>query len=393
MKVLFWAAFFGVLYTYVGYPVLIWAWARLRPRPWGAAPITPSVDIVLAVHNGMAHLPGKIKQLLALDYPKIQEIIVVSDGSTDGTAELLSNTHHQKFRAIVLEKHMGKAVAINAGVAAATADMVLFLDVRPEVAPGAVLQLMGNFADPTVGCAAGELVLRKEGDDVTSQAVSGLYWKYEQWTRRCEAAVDSPVGVSGCFYAARRNCIVPLPPGTILDDMYQPLSIVRQGLRSVLDTKAIVYDTCPENASGEFHRKVRTLAGNFQLFDLAPWLLTLQDRLLFQLVSHKVLRLVAPYLMLLMLFSSMVMSPRSIFFATIAWAQVAIAALAVVGLCFKVPFLHRIIAPASAFLMLNIAAVVGLYKYLFTRGPLWMIWNVNPPRPMARASSASGQAP
>ena len=135
MKILFWLSLIGILYTYIGYPVTMWMLARLRPKSWRATPITPSVSLVLAVHNGIALLPGKMRHLLGLDYPNIKEIIVISDGSTDGTEELLARQQHPLIKTIILEEHAGKAVAVNAGVAEATADVVLFVDIRPEIAP------------------------------------------------------------------------------------------------------------------------------------------------------------------------------------------------------------------------------------------------------------------
>jgi poly-beta-1,6-N-acetyl-D-glucosamine synthase len=369
----------------VGYPVAIWMIARLRPRPWKFAPITPSVSVVLAVHNGAALLPRKIQHLLQLDYGNVKEIIIVSDGSTDGTAELLSGDRHPLLKPILLKEHGGKAVAVNAGVAQATGDVILFVDIRPEIAPAAVQQLVGNFADPKVGCVAGELILRREGDDTTSASGGALYWRYEKWIRKCESTVDSLVGVSGCFYAIRRELAVLQPPGMILDDMFQPLSIIRLGYRSILDTNANVYDTWPEKAELEFHRKVRTLTGNFQLFQLAPWTLTRQNRVLFQLVSHKLMRLVVPYLMVLLLVSALALSPGSAVFAILAAIQIFGVALAIVALRFRLPVLHRIVAPAGALLLLNVAAVVGFYKFLFTRGPLWKIWNSN--KPVANGSA------
>jgi poly-beta-1,6-N-acetyl-D-glucosamine synthase len=375
VKTIFWLSLAGIVYTYVGYPVAIWLVARLRPRPWKFAPITPSVSVVLAVHNGAGLLPRKLQHLLHLDYGNVKEVIIVSDGSTDGTAELLSGECHPLLKSIVLKEHGGKAVAVNAGVAQATGDVILFVDIRPEIAPAAIQQLVGNFADPKVGCVAGELILRREGHDATSVAIGGLYWRYEQWIRNCESVVDSPVGVYGGFYATRRELAVRQPPGMILDDMFQPLSIIRQGYRSVLDVNANVYDAWPETAGVEFHRKVRTLAGNFQLFRLAPWTLTLQNRVLFQLVSHKVMRLIVPYLMVLLLVSTLALSPDSPMYAILAAIQIFGVALAIVALRFKLPVLHRLAAPASALLLLNTAAVMGFYKFLFTRGPLWKIWN------------------
>jgi cellulose synthase/poly-beta-1,6-N-acetylglucosamine synthase-like glycosyltransferase len=375
VRFVFWLSLTGILFTYIGYPLMIGILARLRARPWKSANITPGVSIVVAVHNGMDYLPGKIRHLLGLDYPNIREIILVSDGSNDGTAELLAGLSVPRIKTIILEQHSGKAVAINTGVAAATAEIVLFVDIRPEIAPGSIQLLVSNFADPTVGCVAGELLLRQEGQDAAAEVVGGLYWRYEQWIRTREAAFDSPVGVYGGFYAIRRTAFRPLPAGIILDDMFEPLSIIRQGYRSVLDQRACVYDTWPKKTKGEFNRKVRTLAGNFQLFQKALWTLTPRNRTFFQLLSHKVMRLFVPYLLVLLLISSSVLGVHSALFAALAVLQTVGWLIALGSLRYEITPLRRIAAPAGALLMLNAAAVVGLYKFLFTRGPLWKIWN------------------
>jgi cellulose synthase/poly-beta-1,6-N-acetylglucosamine synthase-like glycosyltransferase len=381
VRFLFSLSLLGVFYTYLGYPLLIWLLARLRPRPWLWSPISPSVSIVLAVHNGAALLPRKIQHLLALDYPNIREIIIVSDGSTDSTAEVLARHQHSRLTTMILSEHSGKAVAVNAGMARATAEVILFVDIRPEIAPGSIQQLVGNFADPKVGCVAGDLILRTDNHDHTSAAVSSVYWRYENWIRNRESIFGSPVGVYGGFYAVRREAAVPLPPGVILDDMFQPLSIIRRGYRSVLDSKADVYDRWPEKIDNEFHRKVRTLAGNFQLFQLAPWMLTLQNPVLFQLLSHKVLRLLVPYLAILLLASTLALSNASPLYLTFAIVQILGWGLAFASLYCKIPLLHRVAAPAGAMLVLFAAAVAGLYQFLFTRGELWTIWTAGIPAP------------
>jgi cellulose synthase/poly-beta-1,6-N-acetylglucosamine synthase-like glycosyltransferase len=386
VRTAFWLSLAAILYSYAGYPLAMWMLARLRPRPWKTAPIVPGVSVVLAVHNGISLLEGKIEHLLDLDYPRIDEIVIVSDGSTDGTAELLESKKHARLKTIVLKEHGGKAVAVNAGVAAATAEVILFVDIRPEIAPGAIRQLVSNFGDPKVGCVAGELLLRKQAHEAASAAVGGLYWRYEQWIRTCEAICDSPVGVYGGFYAARRELVAELPAGIILDDMFQPLSIIRKGYRAVLDPHAYVYDAWPEKVGDEFHRKVRTLAGNFQLFQLAPWTLSPRNRVLFQLLSHKVMRLIVPYMMVVLLVTTLALAGGSRAFAAFAAFQIFGWALSIAGLSSRMKFLNRVAAPASALLVLKAAAVVGLYKYLFTRGPLWKIWSVN--KPAAKASSA-----
>jgi cellulose synthase/poly-beta-1,6-N-acetylglucosamine synthase-like glycosyltransferase len=318
---------------------------------------------------------------------------VVSDGSTDATASILGQRNDLRLRPIILPRQSGKAAALNPGIEAATGEIILFVDIRPRISPGALDALLANFADPSVGCVAGELLLKTPGHDATTSAVSGLYWRYEQGIRNCEAAVDSPVGVYGGFYAIRRVLATANPPGVILDDMFQPLSIIRQGYRSVLERTAFVTDTWPASTAGEFNRKVRTLAGNFQLIAMAPWLLTPRNRLLVQLVSHKLLRLVVPYLFALLLITSAVLGasnlgalnvglarpiPYAFAFALFGLMQTAFWFMAALSLRVRIPVLGRIAAPAGALLVLNAAAVAGLYTFLFTRGPLWKIWSPTP---------------
>lgn len=378
LQAVFWISALAILYTYLGYPLIVWALARLRPRPWRAAPLEPSVSVVMAVHNGMAHLESKIRHLLRLDYANVKEIIVVSDGSNDGTAEYLRALHNLRVEVLIEDEQRGKAAALNLGLSRASGQIVLFIDIRPEVAPGAIAKLVENFVDPSVGCVSGELLLRQEGHDAAAAAVGGLYWRYEQWIRKCEARIDSPVGVYGGFYAVRRSAAVLQPEGIILDDMYQPLSIIRQGFRSVFDDRALVYDTWPTKIEGEFNRKVRTLAGNFQLMQMAPWILSPANRVLFQFFSHKLMRLIVPYALAGLLLSSLALSVHSTGFAMVSVAMLSGWILAIIGQQIKIPVLGRLAAPAGALLVLNAAAVVGLYKFLFTRGPLWKIWTAVP---------------
>jgi len=374
MRTLFEVSLAVIAYTYVGYPIVMYMLARFFPRPWRPAPFAAPVTVIMAVHNGLARLQGQLEHLLSLEPSLVSEVIVVSDGSTDGTAEALRAINDPRLRTVILPDQGGKATALNHGIAAATGEIVLFVDIRPRVAEGSLRELLSNFADPTVGCVAGELVLNTDGHDAAASAVSGVYWRYEQWIRNCEAAWDSPVGVYGGFYAARRSLIRPFPEGLILDDMFQPLSIVRQGYRSVLDRSAVVYDTWPGKVSGEFQRKIRTLAGNYQLFAEAPWTLGPGNRVFFQLLSHKVMRLLVPYFFVLLLLSATWLAPGSLVWTAVAAAQWIFWLSAAAALRFKLPVVHRIASAASALLVLNIAAVAGLYKFLFTRGPLWKIW-------------------
>ena len=337
--------------------------------------MTPAVSIIMAVHNGAALLRDKINHLAALDHSCIREVIIVSDGSSDATAQILSEMQNPRFHPIILEEQCGKANALNYGIAVASSEILLFVDIRPWIASGALTELLSNFADPSVGCVTGDLLLDSAGHDAATRAISGVYWRYEQWIRNCEATWDSPVGVYGGFYAARRLLVTPFPVGIILDDMFQPLAILRQGYRSVLDRNACVIDSWPGQFEGEFQRKVRTLAGNYQLILLAPWILSGRNRVLFQLVSHKLLRLLVPYFFLLMLLSASWMGAYSMLWTTVAALQWFLWLVSLLALRAPVPVIRRFAASGSALLILNAAAVAGLYKFLFAPRPLWKIWS------------------
>jgi cellulose synthase/poly-beta-1,6-N-acetylglucosamine synthase-like glycosyltransferase len=351
----------------------------LSSKPWLRDQRVRTLSVVMAVHNGARLLREQIAHLLWLDPKYVREVIIVSDGSNDGTEEILGGALDARVRPIILREQGGKAAALNHGIAAASSEILLFIDIRPRVVEGAVAELVSNFADPKVGCVAGELLLNTEGHDAASSAVSGVYWKYEQWIRNCEAAYDSPVGVYGGFYAIRRELATVFPAGIILDDMFQPLAIVRQGYRSVLDRSACVVDRWPDKVAGEFQRKVRTLAGNYQLVAQAPWVLGFGNRLWFQLVSHKLMRLVVPYLFVVLLLTATWLGVDSVGWRWIAAAQWIFWLAALLALRMKLPVIHRVAAPASALLVLNVAAVAGLYKFLFTAGPLWKIWSAGKP--------------
>jgi poly-beta-1,6-N-acetyl-D-glucosamine synthase len=380
----FWFAACLLIYTYAGYPLLMYFRSRLQPRTQRQGAILPTVSIILAVHNGAALLRQKVAHLLSLDYPQDRmEIEIVSDGSTDGTDIILEEFQNPHVKCFRCPEHSGKAAALNIGMKNATGEILVFLDIRPWIENDALKLLISNFDDPRVGCVAGELVLGGDGHNAGAKAVGGMYWRYEQWIRNCEARVDSPLGVYGGFYAIRRGLASALPEGTILDDMLQPLSVIRQGYRSVLDPRSRVYDIWPKSLRGEFHRKVRTLAGNFQLLQLAPWLLSRQNRLRFELISHKLMRLLVPILLLLLLTSSALLATHSMLYMGALAGQTFFYVLAALGAGRAIPILTRITAPATAFCMLNAAVVVGFYKFLFTRGPLWKIWTSGEPASLA----------
>jgi biofilm PGA synthesis N-glycosyltransferase PgaC len=196
----------------------------------------------------------------------------------------------------------------------------------------------------------------------TQSATIGLYWLYERWIRLSESHFDSTVGATGAYYALRRHLWVDLPQDTLIDDFVVPMHVVRSGYRVVLEPSAIAVDVLQDTAEGEFRRKVRTLAGNFQALARYPWLRTRENRLWFQLISHKVLRLVTPIFLLLALVSSLLLLGTAMF-RFLAALQIALYVLALVGHCWPATRRYRLVSVPVVFVYLNLAALAGAYQY------------------------------
>jgi cellulose synthase/poly-beta-1,6-N-acetylglucosamine synthase-like glycosyltransferase len=343
MDGVFWVSAFVIAYTYLGYPLLLAAWARLSPRPVRKSPIQPdswpSVSIVVAARNEAPRLVGRITNLLQLAYPGTREIIVVSDGSTDGTVDTLHDFIRLNSVAASSLRVMevapgGKPGALNAGVAAATGEILVFADARQRFAADALVELVANFTDPQVGGVTGQLMLDTETTPSSSSVGDGvgLYWKYEKWLRRNEGAVWSTLGATGAIYALRRSLWRPLPPDTLLDDVLAPMRAVLAGYRIVFEERAVAYDRTSQDAEEESRRKTRTLAGNYQILG-QDWRLLVPglNPVWLQYMSHKVGRLIVPWALLLLLVTSVFLARTSWYYAAALTVQVGFYALALVG--------------------------------------------------------------
>jgi cellulose synthase/poly-beta-1,6-N-acetylglucosamine synthase-like glycosyltransferase len=333
IELLFWSALAATLYVYVGYPTLLAAWARLAPKPVHRSSVTPPISIVIAARDEAALLQSRIENLLESDYPRhLMQIIVVSDGSTDGTADILA--FFKKEVDAVLLPPGGKARALNAGVATAKHDVVVFTDVRQSFAPEALRALVAPFADPHVGGVSGELLLdceSGEGNSTIGEGV-GAYWKYEKWLRKQESLIGSTLGSTGAIHALRRDLWRPLPPETILDDVLAPMQVVLSGARVVFEGSARAYDRAVAEAGEEFQRKTRTLAGNYQILRLQPrLLLPFVNPVWLQFVSHKLGRLLVPYALFLLLTTSAVLARYHLIYAVAFAGQIAFYGLALYG--------------------------------------------------------------
>lgn len=367
--IVFWCAVALLAYTHAGYPLLLWAWARLRERPSRAQPIEPEVSVLVVAYNEAARIEGRIDNLLAQDYPRDRlEIILASDGSTDDTPALAQRYGGPGFRFVDCGRRRGKASALNELIPRARGEIVVLADARQRFAPGAIRELVKHFADPEVGAVSGELVLvGGAGGSAVGEGV-GFYWHYEKFIRRNESRVDSTVGATGAIYALRRELFEAIPPDTLLDDVLIPMRIVRRGFRVLFEPAALAYDRVAPTAEAEFARKVRTLAGNFQLFARAPWLFNPRaNRLWLQALSHKACRLLSPFCLAAVLAANLALLEDAFYRITLA-GQLALYAAAAAGhLLRNSGRKNRLTGVPYAFCLLNWAVVIGFLRFISGR--------------------------
>jgi len=362
----------ALFWTYVGYPAAMILGARLFPRPPHSKEWTPKVTVCIAVHNGMAHLDAKLDGLLAHDYPaELLDIVVVSDGSTDGTATRLAERSNARVHGLIEVQRRGKTACLAKAISAAQGEVLVFNDVRQRLAPGSIRALCDALATRELAAAGGVLAL--EAKSGYAQSVDA-YWRYECAIRSAEARTGSVVGVSGALYAVRREDMPVPPPGLVLDDLWVPLRIAANGGRIGLVPAAIAFDQASMHQGAEAARKRRTLAGNWQL--LAAWprvVVPGLHPLASRFISHKFLRLVAPMFLLAAFVSNAFLLGHGLIFTAFFGAQCAAYALAIGGMMF--PLLRRflVIRLASAFLEMNTYALLGFYDFLRQReAHLWV---------------------
>jgi len=350
-------------YTYVGFPILIVFLSRLTNRrarqQTGSDSELPTVTVCLPVFNGAAAMPAKVRGLLAQDYPADKlDILIYCDGCTDDSeavANSLAETPEGKGRVsvIVSRARLGKPSGLNAVVAAARGEMILLNDVRQPLTPVSARTLAAALADPEVGCAAGTLVV-----------AGSAYWRYEIMIRKAESRFRGGVGMSGSIAMMRKAELEPLPPDIILDDVWIPMRVALGGRRVVIVPEAQALDAAFEDDK-EFRRKVRTLAGNYQLFARMPALLSpLHNPLWFETISHKVLRLVAPWLLLALAVLPIVAAVRAEGFGGALMGLLVVGQVVFYGAAILGRRAGKLGGLARQFVLLNAAALVGLWKHL-----------------------------
>jgi poly-beta-1,6-N-acetyl-D-glucosamine synthase len=357
-----------IVYVLAVYPGIVAAWARLRPRPIRKRFEPKTVSVLLPVYNGEDWIGQKLHWLQNLDYPRdLVEILVLVDGANDRTAEYARACSDDRIQVIELPRG-GKAAALNAGLRRARHEILLMTDVRQELDPHSLRELVSCFADPQVGAASGELMIRAGAN--AEQRDIGLYWKYEKFIRSRVALISSIPGVTGALFAMRRSLASPLPNDTLLDDVFLPMCAYFQGFRIVWEPRARCFDN-PTSLATEFRRKVRTLAGVYQIVGFFPRLLLPTHSLWFFFCSHKLSRLLLPYALIAVFVASFGL-PRPAAITAVA-AQLLFYGMAALDGAVPVgSLLKRITSPARTFVVLVLAAACAVRILFVPPQRLWV---------------------
>jgi cellulose synthase/poly-beta-1,6-N-acetylglucosamine synthase-like glycosyltransferase len=376
---LFWISASLILYSYFLYPCILFALysiAQIR-RDWQylsgrsdrriyalRQEELPSVSLVIAAYNEQRHLPDRIINIRNLEYPKNKlEVIIVSDGSDDRSNEILSGATDEQIRTILLPSRKGKANALNVGVAQATNDILIFSDAATLFAPDSIQKLVRHFSGPKVGVVCGLLKFKATAE---SQQTEGIYWKYETIIRLMEARFGATLTASGAIYALRRQCFQPISAETVIEDFVVPMRARQLGYSVIFDPEATGIEYAAPSVSGEFTRRVRLAVGSFRAMgELIRVRMNFMTRLAF--ISHKLLRWLVPFFLIALLLSNAFLV-KSVPYRVGFLTQSLFYLWAVVGYMFREQMKRIRFGLLGYFwLAMNVAFLVGFWKYLFGR--------------------------
>ncbi len=364
----------GILYAYIGYPLLLQFLAGMRPMPWRREANMPTVSIVIAARNEEKDLEAKLVNTFAINYPPEKlEIIVASDCSTDGTDEIVKRFRDRGVRLTRPNRRLGKTGIQNLGVEKASGEIVVFSDATTHYNSDVLEHMLPNFADDRVGCVAGKLIY-KDGSGSSVGKGTANYWNYETFLKQNESLVSSLIGVSGCLYAVRRLSYQPMYPEACSDFLIATV-MVRQGLRTVYEPAAVCTEETNVRGDQELKMRVRIIAQT--LSDiwrnremLNPFRFGFFS---IQLISHKLFRYAVPFFLITQFVTSLLLGLSYMSFVLISAVQIVFWTLAGVGLIVG----HRsskmgILLYPAYFALANLASIFGLYKFL--KGESYPFW-------------------
>lgn len=384
MKFVFWISVGLILYTYVGYPILLIVLASVRQtladlryaanrgdrRPRRAEGRIPAISIVFAAHNEQAVIERKMRNCEGLLYPAQQlEILVGCDGCTDQTAKLAAATL-PAARVFDYPERSGKPAVLNRLAAAATGDLLVFCDANTMLQPDSLDSLARHFTNPAVGCVCGELrLISPDGQPGTES----WYWRYEAFLKLLEGRMQMLVGANGAIFAVRRELYTTLPSHGIVDDFLLSMRIRAAGYRMVYDPEAVAFEETAPTVKDEMRRRRRIGAGNFHALRMTGGLLApTAGWIALSYFSHKLLRWLVPFLLPLAFLSALVLARQPLYGAC-ALAGAALVALSLVGYGLEQRNIHRrLFAVPYYFLSMNLGLLLGFVAFLRnSQDPTW----------------------
>lgn len=369
---IFWLSVVLTGYAYAGYPLLVWILSRRRRDAGcdGAPGATsndgqewPFVSLVLSAYKEEQFILARLQNAVSIDYPADRlEIVVGCDGNEDCTGSLVEAFGDPRVRLLQFLERRGKASVLNDCISAAQGEIIVLSDANTMMHPQAIRRLVRHFSDSNVGGVCGKLVLT---DPVTGANADGLYWKYENFLKRCEGRLEGLLGANGGIYAIRRELYAPIPANTINDDFVIGMRIHQQGLRLLYDDSAVAYEETPPTVQDEFHRRARIGAGGFQsLVWLGSLLHPRHGWVAFTFLSHKVLRWTCPMFLMAALISNLWLREHHPY-GTLLLAQAVFYAAALGGLWPAANRRYpRPLRLPGMFVSMNLALLVGLWRWM-----------------------------
>jgi cellulose synthase/poly-beta-1,6-N-acetylglucosamine synthase-like glycosyltransferase len=375
MVILFCISFFAILYVYIGYPLLLYLVNSVIKRSTNnSRSFEPMVTIIIAAYNEESNLGAKIKNTLALDYPKDKiEIIIASDCSTDGTDEIARSFAISGVRHFRMDKRKGKTAAQNESVVRATGDILVFSDATTLYNRDSVSNLVQYFTDKRIGAVSGELTYVNPSGSMVGRGTN-LYWCYERWLRSKESNICSMIGVSGCMYAVRKFAYQKIAV-EMISDFIIALDLYSRGYRTVYGENAKCCEQTHVNSRDEYRMRVRIVVRSLNALwvrreILNPFKFGFYS---IQIWSHKLFRYFAPIFLLALFVTNLFLLNQWIYWFTMA-AQIGIYGSALLRhLSPDRLFLSRLCNATYYFVLVNIAALKGLIIFLLGRE--YILWD------------------
>jgi cellulose synthase/poly-beta-1,6-N-acetylglucosamine synthase-like glycosyltransferase len=363
-EALFWTMVAVISYTYAGYSLTILVLAKFIDHPVRQAPIEPRLTYLITAYNEEKNIRAKLDQVLSLDYPHDKlEIIVASDGSTDGTDNIVRQFAGRGVRLVRVEGRVGKTETQNRAVREATGEIIVFSDATTFYEPSALRNMVRNYADPGVGAVSGRYEYRNPtGAPIGFGSI--LFWKYENLIKILQTRIRTITGCCGCIYSVRRELYQPLP-ADIISDLVEPLKILEKGYRIVFEPEAIAFEETTEKTSEEFSMRVRVVTRGMRgLWYMRKLFNPFQFGFVsLQLFSHKVLRWLIAAFMLVLLLSNVWLLGSSWFFDATFGLQLVFYSVALLGfLAERLNLTFKLLTIPLYFVTVNAATVVAMYR-------------------------------